>query len=148
MNEAAVTYWSSYWQKLGQPAPTNVSAWQFGPTPDELAQLVIDGKKTTTCSEFLFYEIENEPLPQEGEYSILLSKEDLPLAITQTVKVEITPMNKVTEEFALAEGSDSYETWWNDHESFFSNELKNLDKTFTPDMLLVCETFTLLDKKK
>ncbi|WP_026672571.1 ASCH domain-containing protein [Alkalihalobacterium bogoriense] len=147
MKEAALTYWNNYWEKLGQPVPTNVSAWQFGPNPDELTQLVIDGKKTTTCSGYVFYEIENETLPQEGEYSILLSKEDLPLAIIQTIKVEITPMNKVTEEFAIAEGSDSYETWWNDHESFFSSELKKINQTFTDDMLLVCETFTLLDKK-
>ncbi len=43
-------------------------------------------------------------LPSVGDYSIILSSEDVPLAIIQTVKVEVLPMNEVSEEFAIAEG--------------------------------------------
>ena len=84
--------------------PTSVSAWKFGADPDHLAQLVIDGVKTATCSGLIFYEIENEPLPSVGDYSIILSSKDVPLAIIETTEVKTIPMNEVPEDFAVAEG--------------------------------------------
>ena len=48
MNQAAQTYWDEFWKD--EKKPTSVSAWMFGDSPDELAQLVIDGVKTATCS--------------------------------------------------------------------------------------------------
>lgn len=148
MNEAAQMYWGQYWE--GQERP--VSAWQFGADPDTLAQLVIDGIKTATCSGFLFYEIENEnePLPTTEDYSIILNCKDEPVAIIKTTDVNIMPMNEVPEEFAIAEGEGdrTYEYWWDAHEEFFRNELKVVGQKFTEDMLLVCERFELIHARK
>lgn len=68
-------------------------------TPDYLAGLVVDGIKTATCSGYIFYELENEPLPTTEGYNIILNSDDKPVAITKTVEVTITPMNEVSEEF-------------------------------------------------
>jgi uncharacterized protein YhfF len=86
MNQAAQIYWNEYWE--GREKPQSVSAWKFGVNPNHLAQLVIDGVKTATCSAHIFYELENEPLPSEGDYSIILNREDIPLAIIKTVEVK------------------------------------------------------------
>lgn len=52
----------------------------------------------------VFYEIEQERLPQKGDSSILLNSREEPAAIIQTTEVQIMPMNKVPAEFAEAEG--------------------------------------------
>ncbi|EEM98358.1 Asch domain superfamily [Bacillus thuringiensis IBL 200] len=52
MNQLAQTYWNTYW---GNNKKTeSVIAWQFGDSPNYLAQLVIDGIKTATCSGHIF----------------------------------------------------------------------------------------------
>src|SRR5690625_6737180 len=90
MNQAAQEYWKN------QNQSQSVSAWQFGADPDYLAQLVIDGSKTATCSGYVFYELENEPLPTSEDYSIILNRDDKPVAIIKTLEVTLTPMNEVT----------------------------------------------------
>ena len=116
-------------------------AFQFGDSADWLAELVIEGKKTATTSGFIFYELEKEAIPQVDEYSIVLDGQDNPVAVIQTQSVEVIPMNEVTEEFALAEGEGDYPYWWDAHEEFFTQALKEFNIEFTPNMLVVCERF-------
>ncbi|MGL4820332.1 MAG: ASCH domain-containing protein [Bacilli bacterium] len=149
MDKQAMDYWTTYWNKKNTEAPTAVSAWQFGASPDELAQLVIDGVKTATCSGQLFYEREGEPLPAVDDYSIILNSKDEPVAIIRTVNVEVMPMNEVSEAFAAAEGEGdrSYQYWWDAHVAFFTRELEAIGETFQPDLRIVCERFELVDVK-
>lgn len=107
MNEAAQAYWDEYWKD--DKKPNSVSSGMFGDTPDELAQLVISGVKTATCSGYVFYGLENVPLPTAGDYFIILNQEEQPVAFIKTVDVTLVPMNEVSEEFAIAEGDGSYE---------------------------------------
>ncbi|MGG0726166.1 ASCH domain-containing protein [Bacillus mycoides] len=147
MNPLARTYWDTYWGN--NEKPKSVMAWQFGDSPDYLAQLVIDGVKTATCSSHIFYELENEPLPTTKDYSIILNSQDEPVAIIKTIEVTVTPMNEVTEEFAIAEGEGdlTYNYWRDTHIQFFTKELYELGLGFSEDMLLVCERFELIDIK-
>ncbi|MEH7225343.1 ASCH domain-containing protein [Bacillus sp. JJ1566] len=147
MNTAAQQYWDEFWG--GKEKPESVSAWQFGADPDYLAQLVIDGIKTATCSGYVFYEIENEPLPRVDDYSIVLNSKDEPVAIIKTVEVTIQPMNEVPEEFAIAEGEGdrTYQYWKDVHVRFFTCELQKIGREFSEEMLLVCERFALIDVK-
>lgn len=149
MNQAAESYWNEYWKEQDQDQPQSVSAWQFGADPSYLAQLVVDGFKTATCSGHIFYELEKEPLPTTEDYSIILNSEDKPVAIIKTVEVNLTPMNEVTEEFAVAEGEGdrTYQYWWEAHEKFFRDELNGIGREFSEDMLLVCERFEVIDVK-
>lgn len=128
MNEATQMYWDEFWKSQSQEKLKKVSAWQFGANPDHLAQLVINGVKTATCSGLIFYEIENEPLPSVEDYSVILNSKDEPLAIIKTVDVKIMPMNEVPEGFAIAEGEGdrTYQYWKEAHEKWFTEELSNL----------------------
>lgn len=139
-------YWESYWERLKEPAPPLPEAFQFGGKPNELAQLVVEGKKKATCSCHLLYERENEPLPQVGQYNIVLNANDEPVAIIKNISVMISPMNEVPIDFALAEGEGEYHEWWNIHVEFFTKELAEIGLSFNEDLLLVCERFELLYK--
>ena len=116
-------------------------AFQFGASADWLADLVMEGKKTATTSGYVFYEFENEAIPQAGEYYIILNGRDESVAVIRIQSVEVMPMNEVTEDFALAEGKGDYEYWWGAHEAFFTEGLKAYGKEFSPEMLVVCERF-------
>ncbi|WP_282156373.1 ASCH domain-containing protein [Cytobacillus gottheilii] len=135
-------FWNEYCSLHQLENVTYKDAFQFGAEPDWLADLVVEGKKTATTSGHVFYELENEPLPQAGEYSIVLNSSDEPVAIIKIDSVEVLPMDEVSEEFALAEGEGDYAFWWEAHENFFRNELKPYNLEFAPNMIVVCERFT------
>ena len=147
MSKIVEEYWDRYWE--GQEKPEGMTAWQFGENPDYLAQLVVDGVKTATCSAYDLYEIEGEPLPKVGEYSTILNSKEEPVCIIQTIDVQILPFNEVSEEFAYAEGEGdrSYTYWRNVHVKFFADELKSIGKEFIEGMLVVCERFKLINVK-
>ena len=145
MNEEAQEYWDDYWKD--REKPISVSSGMFGDTPDELAQLVISGVKTATCSGHVFYEINNTPLPTTDDYFIILNHKEQPVAIIKNVEVTLIPMNEVTEEFAIAEGDGSYDNWKSIHQRYFTSELQKVGLEFSEDMLLVCERFALIDVK-
>lgn len=134
-------FWNDFCVVTQQEDIKYKDAFQFGASADWLADLVVKGKKTATTSGYVFYELEKEALPQAGEYYIVLNVTDAPVAIIQIESVEVMPMNDVSEEFALAEGEGDYQFWWDAHEKFFSDLLKEYDKEFSPDMLVVCERF-------
>ena len=149
MNEKAKKYWDEFWQ--GKEKPQTVTAEQFGNEEivDELAQLIMEGKKTATCSLYALYEIENEPLPKVDKYTIVLNSKNDPVAIIRTSEVQVIKMNEVPEEHALAEGEGNltYDYWWNGHKKAFTNELKEHGMEFSEDMLLVFERFELVNRK-
>ncbi|WP_117168030.1 ASCH domain-containing protein [Paraliobacillus sediminis] len=146
MKQKVVDFWNDYWKDKDVQAPATYTAWQFGTDPDTLAKLVSDKIKTATCSAHIFYQVEKEPLPKVGDYSVVLNSLDDPVVIIKTTDVTLAPMNQVPEEFAIAEGEGdrTYSYWWHAHETFFTEELRTLNMVFKEDMLLVCERFEVL----
>ena len=134
-------YWQEFCRKENLGDIQYKEAFQFGEKVDWLAQLVVDGKKTATCSCYELYKIENEPLPKTGEYSIILNSENTPVAIIEVESVEISSFHAVPEDFALAEGEGTYMEWWDAHVNFFTEDLKRYNLMFTRDMQVVCERF-------
>ncbi|SOC42529.1 ASCH domain-containing protein [Ureibacillus acetophenoni] len=134
-------FWYDYCVENNKEGLNYKEAFQFGSSADWLAEMVVEGKKTATTSGFLFYEIENAELPKAEEYYIVLDGRNEPVAVIEIQSVEVVPMNEVTEEFALAEGLDSYQYWWDAHEKFFTDALKEYNLAFSPEMLVVCERF-------
>lgn len=51
-------------------------AWAFGAQADELAELVRRGEKTATASAYPLYKLGGDPLPKEGEYSVILNSRE------------------------------------------------------------------------
>ena len=76
-------------------------AWAFGEAPDKLAELVVQEIKTATCSAYDLYQINNEPIPQAGEYSIILDSREEAVCIIKTLKVYVTEFSNVSEEHAF-----------------------------------------------
>lgn len=134
--------WSEYARKEGI-AHTDYEAWAFGDAADELAALVVSGKKTATASAFPLYGLEEEPLPREGEYSVILDSQEQAVCVIRTERVYVVPFREVGEEQARREGEGdlSLAYWRKVHERFFRREMEEAGLCFDEDMAVVCEEF-------
>ena len=136
-------------QKDLPPLDTQYQAWAFGDSPrmaDNLAALVLSSQKTATASLHWVYQIENETLPQVGEYNIILSGSEVPLCIIRTIKVEIKPFDQVDAKFANdeGEGERTLAYWRKVHWEFFARECVAINRQPRLDMPVVCERFRLV----
>lgn len=125
--------------------------WYFGDNKelaDELFDLVIKGEKTATTSLHCLYEFENEEIPKENSFSVVTDYEGNRKCIIETKKVTVLPFSEVKKEFAFKEGEDdkTLESWQREHIKFFNRELEKYNKTFSEDMLVVCEEFECVYK--
>ena len=139
----------AFWDRFAaacKPETDQYEAWAFGVDADHLAQLVVTGQKTATASALPLYELENEPLPQAGEYSIILDGQENPVCIIKTTKVTLVPFREVSPRHAYKEGEgDRSLAYWQDvHQKCFSQWLDEAGLTFTPDMTVVCEEFSVV----
>ncbi len=144
--------WENYLATLGEtPENTNkvYSSWHFCDNQedaDALAELVLRGIKRATASAMACYEEEKEPLPQEGDYSIVTDWEGRALCIIRTTRLQIFPFNEVPREFAAreGEGDGSLEYWRQAHEAAFSRGLRECGLEFREDILVLCEEFEVV----
>ena len=134
------------WERSGLAG--TYEAWSFGEAPDKLADLVLQGIKTATCSAYDLYQINTEPLPQAGDYSVILNSSEEAVCIIKTIKVYVTEFKNVSEEHAFKEGEGdrSLEYWRKVHESFLTNELATVHKGFDENTKVVCEEFEVVYK--
>ena len=121
-------------------------AWAFGSEPDKLAELVLRGVKTATSSLYLLYELEQESLPQEGSYSVLLDGRGEARCVVKTVNVYVVPFQEVSAAHAYKEGEgDRSLAYWREvHRVFFSDCLKGTGVSFHETMDVVCEEFEVV----
>ncbi|MEO1210209.1 MAG: ASCH domain-containing protein [Cyanobacteria bacterium J06638_20] len=144
-------YWQAYRKTLPADATANQTyvSEQFGDTPelaDELGHLILNGRKTATCSALWEWEAEQSPLPTAGLKTIVLDSAHTPLCIIETTAVSLCPFNEVTADFAYAEGEGdrTLESWREGHWQYFARVLPKIDKQPTLDMPLVCERFQVV----
>lgn len=121
-------------------------AWAFGAQPDQLAELVVQGIKTATASAYDLYEIEHEPLPKVGEYSVILDSKDKAKCIIQTTKVYVVPFEEVSTSHAYKEGEgDRSLAYWREvHEAVFTEWLLEAGLDFSRSRKVVCEEFKVV----
>ena len=134
------------WKKSGLSG--TYTAWPFGEVPDKLAAMVVRGVKTATCSAYDLYKINNEPLPQAGEYSVILDSAGEAVCIIRTVRVTVTAFKDVSESHAFKEGEGdlSLAYWREVHENFLRNELDSVQRKFDENTKVVCEEFEVAYK--
>lgn len=127
----------------------NYETWAFGVDADLLAHLVATGEKTATASAYPLYELEHEPLPTIGAYSVILDANDNAVCVIQTQKVSIVPFHAVSAEHAYkeGEGDKSLSFWREVHEKFFTECLHEAGLKFAPAMKVVCEEFAVVYKQ-
>ena len=115
---------------------------------DKLLALVLEGKKTATCSCLLSYEAEGDPLPQLGGYSIVTNFAGEPHCVIQVTNITILPFNEVTWDMAKLEGEDEVlQTWQDGHRYFFELEGKELNFSFTEETPVVFEEFEVVYRR-
>lgn len=136
--------WHDFSNKTGICA--EYDAWAFGDDGDHLADLVLRGIKTATCSALPLYTLEGEPLPKEKEYSVVINSRCQAVCVIQTTRVYQTSFRQVTSEHAFREGEGdrSLAYWQKVHEDFFTMELQKARLSFDWDLMLVCEEFQRL----
>lgn len=127
---------------------TEYEAWAFGGNPDKLAELVLQGIKVGTASAYPLYELEKEPIPKAGEYSVILNSKEEAVCVIQTTKVYVVPFCEVGAEHAFkeGEGDKSLAYWRMVHEEFFRECMEEAGLTFDENMKVVCEEFKLVYK--
>jgi uncharacterized protein YhfF len=112
----------------------------FGDTPalaDELAALVVAGRKTATC---MTTDDPNRPVP--GERWVVLDGRGAPCCVIETVEVVERRFDEIDEGFAHheGEGDRTLETWRRNHRDYFGRLGK-----FAEGMTVVCERFRLIE---
>lgn len=133
--------WERYSQR--EQIYADYEAWAFGDDPDTLAALVNAEIKTATASAYPFYELENEPLPEAGEYGVILDTREEAICIIKTTRVFVVPFRDVDERQAWKEGEGdrSLSYWRTVHKRFFREELAQVGLSFEETMKVVCEEF-------
>ena len=143
--------WEQFINKYPDNKNKTYKAWCFSnneKNANELADLVVNGEKTATTSGLCFYEFDNEELPKEDAFNIILDWNKNAKCITKTTKVYTIPFNEVTKEHAFKEGEgDKTITYWREgHIKFFKQDLKGYKKEFDENMMVVCEEFEVVWK--
>lgn len=136
---------------MSLPPLETLERWSFGNTSDmvdELGALVLAGRKTATSSLLKFYEVENERLPQVGDFSIIEDGQGQPICVIETIEVTSQPFNQVDAAFAFdeGEGNRSLAYWREAHYRFFSEECRQLNLEFSESMKVVCERFRVIQR--
>ncbi|WP_061996266.1 ASCH domain-containing protein [Clostridium sp. ATCC 25772] len=146
--------WEKYLISIGENIiNTNkkYTAWCFcadEESANNLADLTREGIKRGTTSLYDLYKLENEELPEVGEYSIITDWDGVAKCLIRNKKVTILPFKDVGKELAAieGEGDKSLNYWRKVHIDFFTRELKNLEMEFTEDRMVVFEEFEVVYK--
>ncbi|TFG50301.1 MAG: ASCH domain-containing protein [Anaerolineales bacterium] len=152
MDKKAQFYLDSYLQTLSpvdRHRYKNFEAYYFcldEKNANICASLVLQGEKRATASLLWWYEVENEPLPEVGNLSVITNWEGVPQCIIETTSVEVKPFNEVSPEFAFeeGEGDKSLENWKKDHWKFFSLECEEIGREPSEEMPVILEKFKVI----
>ena len=131
------------YKQINSAIGDEIDAWAFGVDADFLADLVLKGEKTATASAYDLYALEDEPLPQEGKFDVILDSQNQAVCIVEITKVSVQPFNQVSAQHAFKEGEgDKTLVYWRQvHEGFFKDCLGEAGLTFTPESKVVLEEF-------
>ena len=119
--------------------------FSFGATPEEadgLLALVLEGKKTATCGPLFEYVNEGARLPRPGDKSMATDSAGNPRCVIEVTEVTQKKFTEVDAAFAYdeGEGDRTLEDWRRIHEEFCRRVTG-----FSPDMILVCQRFRLVE---
>lgn len=131
-----------------------VSEFAFpGPLRDRLVNAILDGRKVTTTSLVLEYEILSEPLPCEGQRSMVVDSINQPVCVIETVEVRVVPLGEVSIGHVKdeGEGHSTLSDWRAAHEAFWSSQqmiesLGGLTLSLDDATLVVLERFRVTER--
>lgn len=119
---------------------------KFGGTAieqDELAHLVLEGKKIATSS---LVELNKQPTEINDSWEIVDSNNQL---VTKVKVIQVTrkKFGEIDSSFAEDEGDGTYENWYNIHWNYYGQLLKNRNLQLTEETVLECVWFQKIEKE-
>ena len=141
-------FWERFKKEVNEPKATYTSHFHFELTEalaQYLLELVLKGQKRATASSLYAFQIEDEPLPKQGDYHIVTDFHGSPHCVIRTTQVTILPYNEITYDICKREGEDdTLESWQKGHQRFYEEEGKQLGYCFTETMPVVFEDFEVV----
>jgi uncharacterized protein YhfF len=119
----------------------DLEAFSSGDNPelaDDLAALVLDGRKGATC-----WAASDGQKTEIGKRMVMLDGAGRPRAVLETVELTLRRFGEVDAAFAHDEGEDdcTLESWRKAHRVYFGRRGQ-----FAEDMLLWCERFRVVER--
>lgn len=150
--DACDAFWRSYLSQLPVEHPhqrMKPDAFGFGGEPaleDELAGLVLVGKKRATTSLAIEFTSLGEPLPVVGDLSIVLRGDGAPVALIERTHVTTVPFEAVDADYAAVEGEGdgSLEHWRAAHRAYFTSVCARLGGSFSDRTPVLCQVFRVV----
>ena len=147
-----ISFWQRYLDSLPAAHPHRAArpdAFGFGDSAalaDELAALVLSGKKRATASLAVEFTSLGEPLPVAGSLSIILRGDGVPVAIIERIEVREVPFHAVDQAFASREGEgDGTLAWWKDaHVKYFARVSRSHGQPFDENTPVICQSFQVI----
>lgn len=151
LEEDQEKFWKSYIGSLkSEPIDPIIDIGIAGDESNahELLALYLSGEKTAGSSLVIDYEIAGDPLPEAGNYWMVLDLDMNPRCILKTIKVETFTFEDVPEHVAVAEGEgDKTVRFWKDaHTNFFSPYLEQWGVLDLSSQVVVTEFYELVYK--
>jgi uncharacterized protein YhfF len=149
---ACEAFWRAYLAQLSAEHPhrsARPDSFGFGGVPDlaeELAALVLAGRKRATTSLPVEYTALGEALPRAGDLSIIVRGDGRPVAIIERTHVESLPFDEVDARFAAVEGEGdgSLGYWRRAHQEYFTDVVGRLGGSFDGRTSVICQTFRVV----
>lgn len=124
------------------PQYAQLHQFRFGDTREIcvwLTDLVLAGKKTGTCWAHRDAAT-GEPMFEIGDRSVYTDWDRTPVCAVEYTGISVCRFDRVPVAFALSEGEGDYESWRDGHIAYFGR-----NGGWSPDMLVVCENFRVID---
>ena len=156
LNAATAAFWNRYLDSLPAGHPhrrATPDVFSFGDSAalaDELAALVLSGRKRATTSLPVEYTSEGQPLPEAGNASIVTRSNAAPAAIIEFVEVRLVPFQDVDAAYAAieGEGDGSLAHWQAAHRAYFRRVCDRLGGRFEETTPVLCQQFRVVWPRK
>jgi len=113
---------------------------------DELVGLMLSGVKRATASLVRDYASGDEPMPQLGDFIVVVDSEGTPKCIWRTTEVVVKPLIGVDDAFAWdeGEGDRTRDSWLSDHREYFSEQASREGFEMSDGIETVFERFEIV----
>lgn len=149
VSDSIKQFWTDFCDSHSVDQGEPYQVWYFGNSAsmaDELAALVLAGRKVATASLLKTNEIKPDDAPIVGGYSVVTDFFGEPKCVLRTTEIEHVRFCAVTAGFAAAEGEGdlSLDYWRQVHRDYFEREAKQYGFVFDDESIVCCERFQLL----
>ncbi len=153
-NHSANNMWGDYLKNhledVFHDAPKTIHFCDNEKDANECSKLVLSGIKKATTDSLLGIQHRNERLPKIGDFIVVTDWEGEAQCIIEITKVTLKPFFSINEAYAQkeGEGDKSLDYWKKTHWDYYKRELEVFDREPRESMIVVCQEFEVVFKRK